>query len=89
VSLVERKTGFTLIEKVERKTAQAVSRAMVGLLKPYRGKVHTITSDNGREFAAHEEIAKQHPEHGRQMLEGLGWWTAPPGLARSNDQVVG
>lgn len=59
VSIVERKTGFTLIRKVERKTAQAVGRAMVGLLKPFRNQVHTITSDNGREFARHEEIAKQ------------------------------
>lgn len=59
VSLVERKTGFMLIEKVERKTAHAVSQAMVGLLKPYRSRVHTITSDNGREFAGHEEIARQ------------------------------
>jgi IS30 family transposase len=59
VSLVERKTGFTLIEKVERKTAQQVGHAMVGLLNPYRGQVHTITSDNGREFAGHEEIARR------------------------------
>jgi IS30 family transposase len=57
VSIVERKTGFTLIQKVERKTAHAVSQAMVGLLKPYQNKVHTITSDNGREFAGHEGIA--------------------------------
>ena len=59
VSIVERKTGFTLIYKVERKTAQAVSQAMIELLKPYRKKVHTITSDNGREFAWHEKIAKK------------------------------
>ncbi len=59
VSIVERKTGFTLIHKVERKTSQAVSQAMVELLKPYRKKVHTITSDNGREFAGHETISKQ------------------------------
>jgi IS30 family transposase len=32
---------------------------MIALLKPYRKKVHTITSDNGREFAGHEEIAKR------------------------------
>jgi len=57
VSIVERKTGFTLIRKVERKTAQAVSKAMTTLLKPYVNKVHTVTSDNGREFAGHEEIA--------------------------------
>ena len=59
VSLVERKSGLTLIRKVERKTAQAVGDAMIDLLKPHRKKVHTITSDNGREFARHEAIAKK------------------------------
>jgi IS30 family transposase len=59
VSLVERKTGFTLIEKIERKTAQAVSDAMIRLLKPHRRQVHTITSDNGREFAGHEDVAQR------------------------------
>ena len=59
VSIVERKTGFALIRKVERKTAQAVSQAMIELLKPYRSQVHTITSDNGKEFASHEEIGKK------------------------------
>ena len=57
VSIVERKTGLILIRKVERKTAHAVSQAMDRLLKPYLRKVHTITSENGREFAGHEEIA--------------------------------
>lgn len=58
VSIVERKTGLTLIRKVERKTSKAVSQAMIVLLKPYKNKVRTITSDNGKEFAGHEEIAK-------------------------------
>ena len=30
---------------------------MIGLLKSYRSQVLTITSDNGRKFAAHEEVA--------------------------------
>jgi transposase, IS30 family len=59
VSLVERKSGFTLIRKVERKTTLAVSHAMTQLLSPHRQHVHTITSDNGREFAGHEVISKQ------------------------------
>ncbi|MDE2117793.1 MAG: IS30 family transposase [Betaproteobacteria bacterium] len=58
VSLVERKSGFTLIRKVKRKTARAVRKAAVSLLKPHRDKVHTVTSDNGREFSEHEQIAK-------------------------------
>jgi transposase, IS30 family len=46
-----------LLAKVERNTEAAVKQAMVKLLKPLADCVHTITSDNGREFAAHEAIA--------------------------------
>lgn len=59
VSLVERKSGFLLMRKVERKTARAVGGAMTDLLKPHRRRVRTITSDNGREFAGHEEVSRQ------------------------------
>lgn len=59
VSLVERKSGFTLMRKVERKTSQAVSLAILELLIPHRKQVTTITSDNGREFAGHEQISKR------------------------------
>lgn len=58
VSLVERKSGFTLIHKVERKTAAAVTEAITSLLRPHRQQVLTITSDNGREFAQHELVSK-------------------------------
>ena len=43
----------------ERKTAEAVTEATPRLLKPHRRRVHTITSDNGREFAGNGEISKQ------------------------------
>ena len=46
VSLVERKTDFLLIRKVERKTAQAVGQAMMEFLRPHREQMATITSDN-------------------------------------------
>jgi IS30 family transposase len=59
VSIVERQSKLTLIHKVTRKTADAVSDAMVELLKPHKNKVLTITVDNGREFAGHQEIAQQ------------------------------
>lgn len=58
VSLVERKSGYTLIRKVKRKTARAVRKAAVSLLKQHLDKVHTLTSDNGKEFSEHEQIAK-------------------------------
>lgn len=58
VSLTERKSRLTLIKKVERKTAQAVSQAVVDLLGSLPRKVHTITADNGKEFAHHLAIAQ-------------------------------
>lgn len=58
VSLTERKSRLTLLKRVERKTAQAVANAVIELLERWKHLVHTITSDNGKEFADHERIAK-------------------------------
>ena len=54
VSLVERKSKLTLLKKVERNTAEAVEQAISQLLRPLAAQVHTITSDNGREFSNHQ-----------------------------------
>lgn len=59
VTLVERKSRFTLVKKINRRTAEATRNAVVRMLKPYRPKTLTITCDNGREFAAHQEIAEE------------------------------
>jgi len=59
VTLVERKSRLTLMAKVIRKTADNVSAAIIDLLKPIQSWVHTLTADNGREFAQHARIAKQ------------------------------
>ena len=59
VTLVERTTRFTLVKKVKNKTARAVTRAIISLLKPYKADVYTITADNGREFAWHKKITKE------------------------------
>ena len=57
VSLTERFSRFTLLHKVARATAPAVSAAIREQLGPLAEWVHTLTSDNGKEFAAHQEIA--------------------------------
>lgn len=57
VSLTERKSRYTLIRKVKRKTAEAVSKTIIHLLRPLSGRVKTLTSDNGKEFAEHKAIA--------------------------------
>jgi len=41
-----------------RPTAELVTQASLALLGELTAKVHTITSDNGREFAGHEQIAQ-------------------------------
>lgn len=57
VSVVERKSKYTLLVKVERNTAAAVTAAILRKLGPQTARVKTLTADNGREFARHEEIA--------------------------------
>lgn len=58
VTLTERKTRFSLLRKVDRHTAEQVSQAVVELLQPVSDQVHTITADNGKEFAEHQKIAR-------------------------------
>jgi len=57
VTLIERKSRLTLIAKVTRKTAEAVSSAIIELLNPLSSWVRTLTTTNGKEFARHEHIA--------------------------------
>jgi IS30 family transposase len=57
LSLVERRSRFTLLHKLERATSAAVTAAALLQLQPVAEKVKSITSDNGREFAGHQDIA--------------------------------
>ena len=57
VTVVERKSLFTLCAPVAQKTAQHVCQAIIGLLAPIAHKVKTLTFDNGTEFVQHEQIA--------------------------------
>lgn len=58
VSLVERKSRYTLIQPVAQRFANLVADATISLLQPFRNSVHTITGDNGKEFAEHVRIAE-------------------------------
>ena len=57
VTLVERKSRYTVIRAVLRKTAEAVRTAVTEGLTPHKAQVHTLTYDNGREFADHAGMA--------------------------------
>ena len=59
VTLSERKSRLTLMAKLPFKGAEVLKEAVIRLLLPLKGHVHTLTSDNGMEFSRHEGIAKR------------------------------
>ncbi len=59
LGVVERKSMFTLYVKTQGKKAESIKHEIINLLAPYKRIVHTITSDNGTEFAEHKTIAKK------------------------------
>jgi len=71
VTVVDRKSKFTLIKKVETKQADEVTKALIEMLTPLKPILKTITSDNGKEFAYHERVSTElqtdfyfaHPYH--------------------------
>ena len=58
LSLTERKSRLAMLPKIGRRTGQGVKDASLHLLYSLDGPVHTITADNGKEFAHHEVIAQ-------------------------------
>ncbi len=58
VSLTERKSRLSLIAKVARRSANTVATAVINLLKPLGLPLHTVRSDNGKEFAHHAIMAQ-------------------------------
>ena len=54
----DRASNCTLLQRVGRRTAAAVGAALLELLLPLTALVHTITADNGKEFAGHAWVAR-------------------------------
>ena len=86
VTLVERKTAFMMMEKlIKGKNAKELSKVVTRLLIAYMRYVHTITGDNGTEFADHQTIAK--------MLKTKFFFTHPyssweKGLIENTNKLV-
>ena len=59
VTLAERKSRYVLVGHIRSKHATGVTAVTTRLLTPYKDKCHTITFDNGREFAEHEKMAAE------------------------------
>ena len=71
VTAVERKTMFTCIDYVPTKSTELVTKTLVQMLLAFKQQILTITVDNGKEFALHQQITKAleadvyfaHPYH--------------------------
>ena len=71
VTVAERKSRFSVIALATNKTADAVTEALVLSLESHADRVHTLTYDNGKEFAFHQAVSEQldadsyfaHPYH--------------------------
>ena len=57
-TLVDRKSLYTVIVKLNGKNATELVDKTLKVLEPMSSKIHTITYDNGLEFAEHERMAK-------------------------------
>ncbi len=71
VTIVERKTGYVLIGKLENRTMEKTNRRTIELIKKKGFTFSTITADNGTEFHTYEDVEKAtgvkyyfaHPYH--------------------------
>ena len=57
VTVVDRKSKFVLIKNVPTKEAKVVTEALIEMIEPIKAITHTITSDNGKEFAYHKQVS--------------------------------
>jgi IS30 family transposase len=59
LTVVERKSKFLQTAKLPTTEAEITGKKMINALAPFKQAVHTITSDNGHEFAHHGHISKK------------------------------
>ena len=97
LTLVERKTGYTIIEKLDNRTVQMTNKALLKIIKKYGLNVKTITADNGTEFhgfkalesETHVKVYFAHPYHSwergtNENTNGLIRWYIPKGKNMEN-----
>src|SRR5690554_918641 len=58
LTINERATGMARLRKLEGKDAEQLALAAIDCLEDWKPFLKTITSDNGKEFACHQMVAK-------------------------------
>jgi len=97
VTANDRVTGMAKIKKIQGKDSVIVQEAIIEMLDEFRPILKTITSDNGKEFSQHQEIAREldvgyyfaRPYHSwergaNENLNGLIRQYFPKGLSFEN-----
>ena len=59
LTINDRATGMLKMKYIESKEAKVIEENTIGLLEEWMPFIHTITSDNGKEFANHKKIAEE------------------------------
>jgi IS30 family transposase len=57
ITINDRSTGMLFMDRIENKEAGTIEAKTIELLQDWKPLIKTITSDNGKEFANHTEIA--------------------------------
>jgi len=60
-TVVERRSKLLLMAKINNFTAEHVAETIVKMLARFQRKLHTITFDNGLEFAQHTQLTARFP----------------------------
>ncbi|QZT36878.1 IS30 family transposase [Halosquirtibacter xylanolyticus] len=97
LTINDRSTGLCWIRLLNGKNAKALAKQTIDVLTPFKDLIHTITSDNGREFYEHKHIAESlkvdfyfaHPYHSwergaNENLNGLIRQYIPKGSSFEN-----
>lgn len=71
VTIIDRVSGYLWMKKLSGKEASPLAEMTIELLAPFKDVLHTLTVDNGKEFAKHDVIAQKlgidvffaHPYH--------------------------
>jgi IS30 family transposase len=61
LTLVERKSGYTLIKKMSARTKHEANQALARALIRLNGRMKTLTLDNGTEFHGYQELERMFP----------------------------
>ena len=59
LTINDRVSGYVIIEKLNGKDAKKLAPKIIACLSRYKERIHTITSDNRKEFAEHKMISSE------------------------------